>query len=405
MSFSLRRAGKWVAVVAVVAATLTAAARFGISRYLASARGKSMVADRLGSAIGMPVEVSELEVGDDSSSFRFRIMDPADPKSEVLAVRSASADVSVADLVTGRVSPSTVNLSGAALTLRVGPDGQMLTTLPVMPGMYGPFPEVAIDDGRVCVRREGRPDFEVNGITIRMAPSGNVVAVSGRIDDPRWGVWTIRGELRRTHTRAGWRAGWLELSTDDAPLDAGTLDTLPFAPPGLFDRVQSSGRANATVRVVFGYDRNLQPVMEIHPRAAGVVLPDAGLTLTAVAGLVRVSGAQVEIVGLKANVAGGSVTLDGKCPLSGSTPTAQLAVTAQDLDAKQLPPEWGLPPDVEGKLDGTAALQLVIGRGGRVEPYGTGTVIVGDYKLFGVPLGTPFRLYGDGDRLRFEPVR
>ena len=101
MTFSFRRVGKWAAVVMVVASVFAAAARVGISRYLSSARGKVLVGDRLGSALGMPVEVSELDVTDDSASFRFRVMDPADPKSEVFTVRSASANVSVADLVTG----------------------------------------------------------------------------------------------------------------------------------------------------------------------------------------------------------------------------------------------------------------------------------------------------------------
>src|SRR5262249_34095761 len=95
---------------------------------------------------------------------------------------------------------------------------------------------------------------------------------------------------------------------------------------------------------------------------------------------------------------------DGKCPLTGGVPVARLNVTATGLDAKQLPPEWGLPPDVQGKLDGSAALNLVIGRDGRVGPHGTGTVTIGDFKSFGVRLGTPFHLYGDGDRLRFEPI-
>src|SRR5207237_9588483 len=125
---------------ALAAVLLTGAARVSVSRYLASSRGNALVADRLGSAIGMPVEVSEVDVGDSTSSFRFRVMDPADPKAEVLNVHSASADVTAADLMTGRVSPSTLNLSGASLTLRVSPEGQILTPLPALPGSGGTLP-------------------------------------------------------------------------------------------------------------------------------------------------------------------------------------------------------------------------------------------------------------------------
>jgi hypothetical protein len=406
MAFSFRRIGKWAAVLAVVAALCTVAARFGVGRYLASTRGKELVGDRLGSALGMPVEVSEIDVGDSSSSFRFRVMDPADPRAEVFAVRSASADVSAADFMTGRVSPSTLNLDGASLTLRLGSDGQVLTPLPALSGSNGPFPAVAVSDARVCVRREGRPDFAVKGITLRLEPAGEMVNVSGRVSDPRWGEWKVRGQLRRDR-----RGGWVELSTDDAPLDAATLETLPLVPPGLFEQLKSAGRASVSVRVSVGLDRDLQPVIEIQPRAAAVELPDLGLTLTAITGLIRVSGTRVDVIDLKASVAGGSVTFNGTCPLSDAPPGPDLAadepglvVTATGLDVRKLPRAWGLPADEPGTLDGRATLNLSFDRG-RIAPHGDGRVTVGDRKFFGVPLGTNFRLYGDGESLRFEPIQ
>ncbi|MCI0701752.1 MAG: hypothetical protein L0241_11770 [Planctomycetia bacterium] len=400
MTFSLQRAGKWVTVVTLLAAMLTLAARVGISRYLSSSRGKVMVSDRLGSALGMPVEVSELDVSDDSALFRFRVMDPADPKSEVFTVKSASADVSVADLVTGRVTPSAVNLNGAALTLRVGPDGQMLTTLPALYASSTSFPEVAINDASVCVRREGRADFAVSGITVRLAPSGGMLVLSGSVNDPRWGMWTIRGELRRGYTRAG----WIELTSSDAPLDTETLETLPFAPAGFSERLKSTGRGSVTVRLTINHDRTVHPFVEVRPLDAELELPDLELTLTAVTGLLRLSGSDVEIVGLKGNVAGGSITVDGTCPLA-SESTAELNVTARGLDTKELPASWELPANVPGKLDGQATLNLSIDRDGRIAPYGNGSVTLSDHKLLGAPVGTPFRLYGDGTHFRFEPVR
>jgi hypothetical protein len=358
-----------------------------------------MVSDRLGSVIGMPVEVSELDVTDETASFRFRVMDPADPKSEVFAVRSASADVSVADLVTGRVTPSALNLNGASLTLRVGPEGQLLTTLPSLYASSTSFPEVAIADASVCVQRKGRPDFAVSGISVRLAPSGEMIVVSGSVNDPRWGVWTIRGELRRGYSRSG----WVELTSSDAPLDGETLETLPFVPAGLFERLKSTGRGSVTVRLTLNRDRTVHPSVEVHPQDAELELPDIGLTLTAVTGLLRLSGSNVEI-GLKGNVAGGSITVDGTCPLAPES-TTELNVTARGLDTKLLPASWELPTHVPGKLDGQATLNLTIDRDGKLAPYGNGSVTLSDRKLLGAPVGTPFRLYGDGTRFRFEPVR
>jgi hypothetical protein len=258
MPFSLRRFGKFISFVALAAVVLTGAARVGVGRYLSSARGKAMVSDRLGTAFGMPVEVSDIDIGDDGSSFRFRVMDPADPRSEVLNVHSASTDVTAADLVTGRVTPSALNLSGAALTLRVGPDGQVLTPLPALPGLATTVPTVAINGGRLCVRQDGRPDFVVNGVNLKLEPADQTVAISGSVNDPKWGAWTVRGELRRDT-----RTGWLELTNEEAPLDAELLATVPFAPRGLFDDVPTTGSAAVALRLSIGADRDVHPEVEI----------------------------------------------------------------------------------------------------------------------------------------------
>lgn len=257
MTVSFRRVGKFAALFAFAAVMLTGAARFGLSRYLSSARGKAMVADRLGSALGMPVEVSEIDVGDDRASFRFRVLDPADPRAEVLDVPSASADVSAADFMTGRVAPSALNFSAPALTLRVDRQGQILTPVPPL-AAGGAVPAVAVRNGRARVRQEGRPEFVLGGIDLKLAPSGQVLVVSGTANDPKWGAWTARGEVRRDA-----RGGWVEVTSSDAPLDPELLATIPFVPPTMFDELPTTGRAAVTVRIEFGPDGDVRPTVEV----------------------------------------------------------------------------------------------------------------------------------------------
>ena len=260
MVFSFRRAGRLVVLIGCAALVLTGAARFGVNRFLSSTRGKAMVSDRLGTAIGMPVEVSEVDVGADGSSFRFRVMDPGDPKAEVLNVPSASTDLSAADFVTGRVAPTTLHLKGAALTLRLAPDGSVLTPLPVLPSGREPFPAVSIDGASLSLHQAGRPNFALSGVNVKLAPTGDLIVVSGTVSDPKWGVWTIRGELRRdTHT------GWVELASTNAPLDRELLETIPLLPRGTFDDVSALGRAAVPVRLALGEDRSVQPTVEIRP--------------------------------------------------------------------------------------------------------------------------------------------
>ena len=258
MALSFRRIGKFAALVALAAGVLTGAARVGVGRYLSSSRGKALVADRLGSALGMPVEVSEIDVGDDRSSFRFRVMDPADPRAEVLNVPSASADVSATDFMTGRVSPSALNLNAPALTIRVGRQGEMRTPLPALPAANGTVPAVSVENGRVSVRQDGRPEFAVSGISLKLAPTGQTVELSGTINDPKWGEWTARGALQRVE-----RSGWVELTCADAPLDAELLASIPFVPSSMFDDLPAGGRAAVTVRLEFGPDRDVHPTVEI----------------------------------------------------------------------------------------------------------------------------------------------
>lgn len=258
MTLSFRRLGKVAALVALAAAVLTGAARVGVGRYLSSTRGKALVADRLGTALGMPVEVSEVDVGDNTSSFRFRVMDPTDPRAEVLYVPAASADVSATDFMTGRVAPSALKLANPALTLRIGSQGQLRTPVPPLPMTTGTIPAVSIENGRVCVRQTGRPEFAVTGINLKLEPSGQMIVLSGTIDDPKWGQWTARGEVQRNA-----RGGWVELTAPDVPLDAELLATIPFVPLSMFDGVEIGGRAAVTVRVEFGLDRDVHPTVEI----------------------------------------------------------------------------------------------------------------------------------------------
>lgn len=258
MTRSFRRVAHVVAFVVFVAAVLTGAARIGVGRYLSSARGKAMMSDRLGGALGMPVEVSEVDVGDNTSSFRFRVMDPADPKAEVLNVPSASADVSATDFVTGRIAPSALTFAGPALTLRLGSGGQVLTPLPPLPSAGGAVPAVRVENGRISVRQEGRPDFAASGIRLKLEPADQLVRLSGAIDDPKWGRWALSGEARRDT-----RVGWVELTSPDAPLDAELLATIPLIPDGLLDDIPTGGRAAVTVRLEFGPDQDVVPTVEI----------------------------------------------------------------------------------------------------------------------------------------------
>src|SRR5205807_5852228 len=106
-------------------------------------------------------------LGSSTSSIKFRILDPAlagRPDAEVLAVESATADISFSDVLTGNANPKEVTLRGARLTLRLDAEGNILTTLPTQTSAGaggGAVPTVKLEEAQVRIRQEGKPEFEL----------------------------------------------------------------------------------------------------------------------------------------------------------------------------------------------------------------------------------------------------
>src|SRR5262245_3483013 len=103
-----RRVGRWALVAGAVLVAGWALLRVGVGIYLRTDAGRAAVAEQLQKAIGLPVEVTEMDVGSRSSSIKFRVLEPStgtSPRAEVLSVESATADVSFADLITRSVAP------------------------------------------------------------------------------------------------------------------------------------------------------------------------------------------------------------------------------------------------------------------------------------------------------------
>jgi hypothetical protein len=231
-----------VAVAVVVAVLL--AFRLGVGVYVNSSRGKAAVGKELQSMFGMPVEVADVDLGARTSAVRFRVLAPDAGRAEVLSVESAAADVSFAEVVASRIAPKHIDLSGVALTLRVGEDGTIQTPIPPVPdGPSGTLPRVVVERGRVAVWRDGHPEFAVAGIGVRVEPTGDAVRLTGVIDDAAWGRWSIAGHLDRPT-----RTGWVEFTTA-RELPWEQLRTIPFVPAGAWYGVEMSG--GLTIRVTF----------------------------------------------------------------------------------------------------------------------------------------------------------
>jgi hypothetical protein len=415
---SARRVGRYVLIGAAVVAGVAVLLRVGAGVYLNSAAGRGMVARQLGAAIGLPVEVESVGLGARSQSLAFRVLDPAlgaGPDAEILGVDAASADVSLTDLLTGQTMPDEVTLRGVRVALRLDRDGNLLTTLPEAgeSAAGGKLPVVAIEGGRLTVRQEGRPEFTLGGLSLRAEPAGAVVKLSGTATDPGWGNWAVAGEV----ARAG-GTGRLDLTTDQATLDTARLRSIPYIPLSVWENVQPSGPARASVNLSVGSDQSFRYDVRVQPEGAALGVPAAEVSLADVRGVVRVHDGLVEVGGADpgtratAKLAGGNVTVAarwdyGKEPAVGDP----LSVTADRLAIKDLPEKWGLKTlggNLPGKLSlengflsGSADLRILAHEDGRVEPFGGGKGRIVVPGFAGGNLELDVTLGGNGQRLEF----
>ncbi|HUR54532.1 MAG TPA: hypothetical protein VMZ71_10395 [Gemmataceae bacterium] len=240
-----------LAAVVVIGATLFAL-RLGVGVYVNSSRGKAAVGKELQAMFGLPVEVADVDLGTHTSAVKFRVLAPptatGPSRVEVLSVESAAADVSFAEVFSHRIAPKHVELNGVFLSLQVGPEGVIRTPIPpIADGPAGSVPRVAVERGRVSVCQDGLPPFLVTGIGVRVEPDRDAVKLTGAIDDPSWGKWTIAGQVERAT-----RAGWVEFTTA-TELGWERLREIPFVPAGAWYGVPTGG--GIAIRVTIGEDR------------------------------------------------------------------------------------------------------------------------------------------------------
>ena len=400
-----RSAVRWTLYGFGACLALVILVRVGVGAYLGTAAGKALVSRKITAQIGMPVEVTSVRLGLVTSAIGMKVLDPAAPdpnKAEVFAVENASADVSLFGLATSRIAPKTVTLKGVNLTLHVNADGKVITTLPKFPegggGEGGELPTITLTNGQLTIRQDGRPEFALQNLNATVTPAGDRVKLAGTIDDPAWSKWTISGDVARNGS-----AGEVRLATDDGPLTMDRLGSIPFVPASVWQRVKPDGRGAIALRLWLDSVGEVHYAVDLKPAALALALPDANVTLAKVTGEINVTGAKVKLVGAKAELAGGTVAVDGDADFGPEPTVLNLKASAADLDLKKLPAEWKLPKDVEGKLKGTADLVLRVFSDGRIEPSGGGSGIITEVKIVGFPGDDiPIHLRKAGSQYEFQ---
>jgi translocation and assembly module TamB len=400
-----RRLGRWMLFALALGAIIAIVLSIGVEIYLSSSAGKSMVAREIALRIGMPVEVRSVRLGLRSSSIALRVFDPSldSDSGEVFRVNSATADISILDIIRGHIEPKSVSLQGVKLTIRVDAKGKVLTPIPKSPENEGtekaiPIPNIKMAGGRIEILQEGRPEFSLQNLELSVdSEAGGDVKISGGIDDPEWSKWTVSGNINRDS-----KTGWLELATNDGPLSLDRLKSIPFVPASVWERVHPDGRGAIDLHLNESSDHEVHYSVKIKPSGASITVTDADTTLTSVTGLIRVAGSRLDLQGTQARLAGGTLSVDGGVDFGPEPTKATFNVAANGLDLQELPDDWGLPKDIAGKLQGKADLTLLFHADGHVETQGGGSGTIEDAKISGIPVSIAMRLVSNGKAYRFE---
>lgn len=387
-----------------VVAVLLLAGWFGLKAYLSGSGGRDAVAAQLTESLGLPVEVQSLDVGVGSTTAALRIPDQgAEPPGDLLRVGSLNTDLSLGGMLGGKTAPTRVTAQDVELLLRIDENGKLLSPLPTPKPSSGggTLPAVNLSAVTVRIRQTGRPEFVLTGLSGELKREGDGYVMSGNVDDPNWGKWTLSGKLANDPAD-----GRVELTTARGRLDMALIRTIPYVPPEVWDHLQASGETPAAVRFTFKPGADLGYAVELNPTgAASVTVPDVDATATNVKGNILIADGKVAVSGGSLAVADGTIGLNGAYTFDKPTAEIDVKVTADKLDIRKLPAKWQLPREVEGKLKtlgDPAHLIVLIPPEGKLETRGSGKGVVEGAKWNGFNAEVTLRLTAKDGGYKFD---
>lgn len=389
---------RWVAAIAIV---VFGVGWLAITGYLNSSYGQRMASQQLSELVGTTVEVSSLGVGTNTTSITLRIPDPApESQTDLIKIGSLEADVSLLNLLTSQVAPTTVTATDVEIMLRFDADGNRLTVFPQFAKSGGPFtlPTIQFSNARIRIQQIGHPEFDLSGIVGQFKRDGESYALTGEVIEPKWGKWKLTGRLN-----ADASVGQFQLQSDEATLSDPLLRSIPYVPSEVWDHLSASGQTVATVTLTLKPGQKLLGYrVDLRPKKATLSFPSAEIAVSNFVGQILVEDGQVHVNDAVMQLADGTVSLNGSCNYKNPERVIATNVKSKRVDIRRLPESWGLPKKMEGKLTGSADLRLHINPEGKIDPRGTGLGQLEDAKFAGLDAKIELKLSGRGGRFRFD---
>ena len=256
---------------------LAAVVYFGAMWFLRSAYAVEQVTARLTAAFGAPVRIAGLDVGFGGSSLAGLAISehgsqPADPPW--LTIDTVDADLSLVQLIRGNLADGTITLRHGHVTLHFDRDGRLLTRLPEPTGGEGgALPVVRLVDGEFTIRRDGRADETIHKIQLEFRADGPKLLLSGTVDDPVWGPWTVAGSRMSQSSPLAFNLK----TRETMHVTPALLKRTPFVPDEVWNQVTCEGDTPCEVAVQFNPAPPLNYRVTLEPRNTRVYVSSIDL--------------------------------------------------------------------------------------------------------------------------------
>ncbi len=377
--------------------TLVIMVVLGVRYYLNSRQVADKVTAKLAAIYGGPVQVGATSIGVQSSTLSgVAFLEEGQAGQPWLTIDRLDTDLSLLELVRGQTSPDRVTISGVKILLRFDKEGKLSTRFPEQilqskdNEQSASIPEVSLERGQVTLRQDGNPDFVLDNVACKLQKEHGVLVLSASADNSRWGRWTLGGNLDENSKKLVMQVK----SAGSVPFTESMLEALPVIPRSLWREVRFE-QGETGVEGELSYDlatKEMHFAAQLHPKKMSVALPRAGLLVTDASCLITIKDDRIELRDVEASAFAGKLRATANLQLfDGGAKLDVPRVEALGLDVSRFPPGWEFPPQITGKLRGTASLRATLSPG-KIETAGSGSGELDDAYVAGQPAAGPIKL-------------
>lgn len=317
-------------------------------------------------------------------------------------------DLSLAGLFRGRFAPKRVTLRSPRVAFRLDRDGRPLTRIPLKAEKTpaktpAPLPAVVVDDARVSLRQEGRPEMVLSGIDARLTPGPRGASqLWAKAVEQDWGRWEAVGAFA-----PGFQNGEVRLNGRDVVVTPDKEIGLPFVPADVWKNVVARGPVD--LGIVVRLDASATAPVHVRTtiglRRTALTLPALGLETTGTTGEVVVDGGVVTLNRLEGRAMGGAVEANGTMNFSKPPPRIDLTLKLDRVNVADAPKGWKLDRSGldGGRMTGRAGLRVALAPDGPDLSGSWGDGVIQGATLQGVPVKS-LRLVmsAEGKDLKYE---